>query len=124
MLRPKCQVGRIVCLGDRCIKMTSAQAAGSWTTPIDLLLLDADQTPEGARDAYISWTPFLKPGGILTINASSEAPNEPGHDGQMSVIREYLRDPAYFDIRCVEGITFARKSPAASHCNRACWCRS
>ena len=90
-------------------QMTSVEAARQWQDPIDLVYLDGDQTPEGAREAYLNWSAFLRPGAILAIGASADGPNEPGHDGQMRIIREFLHPPEYEDVHCLEGVTFARK---------------
>jgi MMP 1-O-methyltransferase len=95
-------------------QMTSADAARQWTDPIDLLYLDGDQSPEGAREAYLSWSPFLRSNAVFAINASADGPNEPGHDGLIRVIKEFVHLPGYEDIRCIDGITFAKTSPAAS----------
>ena len=90
-------------------QMTAVEAAARWSKPIDLLLLDGDQSREGANEAYLQWSQFLTRNGALVINASSEGPNEPGHDGLMRVIREHLRPPAYRGVRRVGGITLAIK---------------
>lgn len=38
-------------------RMTATQAAERWSDSVDLLLLDADQSPAGARAAYDAWIP-------------------------------------------------------------------
>ncbi len=89
---------------------TALEAAAKWTLPIDLLLLDGDQSPEGARATFLAWSPFLKPGGILVVSNSADAPHESGHDGSQRVVREFVRPAAYEGIRCVQTTTFAMKS--------------
>ena len=42
-----------------------------WITPIDLLFLDGDQSRKGVREAYNSWEPFLKGGGIIAVHNSA-----------------------------------------------------
>ena len=37
-------------------KGASAQIAADWRQPIDLLSLDADQSPQGAKEAFESWS--------------------------------------------------------------------
>jgi predicted O-methyltransferase YrrM len=51
-------------------KGTSAQIAADWRRPIDLLLLDADQSPQGAKELFESWVRFVKPGGTVVLSAT------------------------------------------------------
>ncbi len=39
-----------------------------WQDPIDLLVLDGDQSVAGAREAFEAWFPFLKPGGTIAVH--------------------------------------------------------
>jgi glycosyltransferase involved in cell wall biosynthesis len=87
---------------------TAAAAAASWTTPVDLLYLDGDISRTGARDTYLAWERWLRPGGMLIL--SSTQTTEEDHDGPMHVVQEFIRPPAYGDIRQVDGITLARKN--------------
>ena len=41
----------------------AGEVARSWTTPIDLLYLDGDQSRKGVREAYDGWAQFLRAGG-------------------------------------------------------------
>jgi predicted O-methyltransferase YrrM len=91
---------------------TAASIAAGWTEPIDMLFLDGDQSPEGARLAYDSWTPFLRVGGIIALHNSSERPYHPGHDGHRRLALDAVRPPRYGDIRCVDSTTFGRKLDA------------
>jgi MMP 1-O-methyltransferase len=43
------------------------EVVAGWREPIDLLLLDGDQSPAGAASAYDNWSPFVKTGGILAV---------------------------------------------------------
>jgi predicted O-methyltransferase YrrM len=87
---------------------TAESVVQTWNTPIDMLVLDGDQSPKGARSAYNLWIPFLKPGGILVLHNSSERIYEEGHDGHHQLVLDYLRAPNYTDIHCVRTTTFAR----------------
>jgi predicted O-methyltransferase YrrM len=80
-----------------------------WTTPIDMLFLDGDQSPEGARLAYDLWASLLKRGGIIAIGNSSDRTYNAGHDGSRRVVVESVRPPLYSDVYCVVSTTFARK---------------
>jgi predicted O-methyltransferase YrrM len=84
--------------------------ASTWNTPVDLLFLDGDQSPAGARTAYEAYTPFLKPGGIIALHNTAPRDYDPGHDGNRRVVVETIREPEYSDIHQVQGITFARKT--------------
>ncbi len=88
----------------------AAAAATRWTDPIDLLFLDGDQSPEGARQAYDCWAPFLKPGGVIALHNSGPGDTTEGHDGHRRLVVEELVAPSYVDVRLVPpSLTLARK---------------
>jgi hypothetical protein len=89
---------------------TVEKVAANWTSPIDMLFLDGDQSPAGARSAYDAFAPFLKAGGVLAVHNSGDAAYAPGHDGSRRLVVETVRAPEYCDIRCVDSTTFARKA--------------
>ena len=89
---------------------TAAAIAAAWVEPIDMLFLDGDQSPDGARLAYDAWAPFLKVGGILAVHNSNERAYAPGHDGMRLLATGVVRAPRYTEIRCIESTTFARRS--------------
>ena len=86
------------------------EVANGWAALIDMLDLDGDQSPAGARAAYEGWTPFLKPGGIIAIHNSSPREYDPTHDGHRRIVIEEIVPPIYTDIRLVVHTTFARRS--------------
>lgn len=88
---------------------TAASIAAGWTEPIDMLFLDGDQSPEGARLAYDLWAGFLKVGGIIALHNSNERAYAPGHDGMRLLAAHLVCPPQYGEIHCVETTTFARK---------------
>jgi hypothetical protein len=92
---------------------TAESASDSWTEPIDMLFLDGDQSPAGARSAYEHWARFLKAGGVIALHNSSERKYAPGHDGHHLLVVETVRPPAYEDVVCVSTTTFARKAAAS-----------
>jgi predicted O-methyltransferase YrrM len=81
-----------------------------WNTRIDMLCLDGDHSPAGARAAYDAWEPFLKPGGIIAVHNSAPRAYEPTHDGSRRVVVENIVPPAYCDIRLSVHTTFARRT--------------
>ena len=85
------------------------EIATAWTAPIDLLVLDGDQSHQGARAAYDSWSPFLKPGGIIAVHNSEPRVYAPDHDGNRQLAVEEILPPRYTDVRLVGATTFARK---------------
>jgi len=91
---------------------TAEAVGGSWSEPVDLLFLDGDHSPEGARSNYETWIPFLKPGGILALHNSSDRVYSPGHDGHRRVVVESVHEPAFRNVRCVGTTTFAERTPA------------
>jgi hypothetical protein len=88
---------------------TAEAAAASWHEPIDMLYLDGDQSPAGARAAFQLWTPFLRSGGVIAINNSAEGAHPPNHDGSLRVVREFLVAPHYQQIHRVGALTFAKR---------------
>ena len=91
-------------------KGTSRVVAASWRTPIDLLLLDGDQSPEGASEAFVSWSPFLKKGGLLVLSNTGNRTYSAGHDGNYRVSVEKVVPPAFSAVRQVDYFMFAQKS--------------
>ncbi len=94
------------------IRGTAATAASSWTTPIDLLFLDGDQSPAGMREAFESFAPFLKLGATLAVHNSAVRHYEAGHDGGRRLVEDVVREPAFSSIRTVDTTTIAVKSVA------------
>jgi hypothetical protein len=90
------------------------EVAATWTTPIDLLFLDGDQSYAGACAAYESWSQFLEVGGIIAVhNSRSNARYAQDHDGLRRLVEERIHPPQYVDVRCIESTTFARKTVRA-----------
>ena len=85
------------------------QIAPTWTSSIDLLFLDADQSPAGVRRIYDDWEPFLKIGGVIALHNSEPTNHRPDHDGHRVIVEEEIREPKFCDIRLVVGTTFAVK---------------
>ena len=54
---------------------TSRDVGASWSSPIDFLLLDGDQSPVGAREAYDTWVPFLNTGGTIVLGNIHDDPS-------------------------------------------------
>lgn len=92
------------------IAARAEDAAPRWTRPIDMLALNGDQSPAGARAAYDLWAPFLEPGGMLAVHNSAPGPHYPGHDGHRLLVEQQIRPPAYTGIRLVVATTFARRA--------------
>jgi MMP 1-O-methyltransferase len=86
------------------------EIARGWAASIDMLALDGDQSPAGARAAYESWSPFLRRGGTIAIHNSSPREYDPSHDGNRRIVIEEIVPPMYTDIRLVVHTTFARRS--------------
>jgi predicted O-methyltransferase YrrM len=84
--------------------------ARGWGEAIDLLALNGDQSPAGARAAYLCWSPFLKPGGTIAVHNSAPGPHPESHSGHRRLVDEEIRPPGYTDIRLVEATTFARRA--------------
>jgi hypothetical protein len=72
-------------------------------------LLDADQSPQGAKEAFESWVRFVKPGGTVVIGNSGEREYAPTHDGNYLLAKERLRPSEFSNVRCVMYATFCTK---------------
>ena len=101
-------------------KGTSETVGSRWNEPIDLLLLDGDHSPEGARAPFLRWTPFLKVGGIVALTNSSDRAYDEGHDGHRRIVVERLRPPEFSEIQCVGTTTFARRAAASPRRSGGC----
>jgi predicted O-methyltransferase YrrM len=88
---------------------TAESVARGWKRPVDLLLLDGDHSPAGARSAFDRWAPFLKPGGMIAMPNSSEREYEAEHDGQRRLVVEALTPPQFTGMYCVGTTTFGRR---------------
>jgi hypothetical protein len=84
----------------------------AWKTPLDLLYLDGDQSPAGARAAFDGFAPWLKPGGIIMLHNSIEREYEEGHDGQYLLAKTEVLPPQYDEVKTFGSTTFARKTEA------------
>ena len=89
---------------------TAEEVASGWSTPIDLLYLDGDQSPDGARASYEAWTPWLKRNGIIALHNSNPREYEPEHDGYYRLAVEEVHPPGFSNRFVVGSITFGRKT--------------
>jgi len=80
-----------------------------WRDPIDLLFLDGDQSPIGARVAYDAWSRFLKPNGVIAIHNSDPRIYAEDHDGHRRIVVGEIHSPAFGEIRLAATTTFAKK---------------
>jgi predicted O-methyltransferase YrrM len=91
---------------------TAVEIAATWTTPIDMLFFDGDQSPAGVRAAYEAWSPWLKPGGTIALHNSNPREYEPDSDhvGHLLIAESEIKHPHYVERRLVASTTFARKA--------------
>jgi hypothetical protein len=87
----------------------ATDVAAKWEEPIDLLLLDGDQSPEGVRAAYEAWEPHLKPGGILVLRNAAVRDYAEGHDGHRLLASHEVVPGRYDDICQLADTVIARK---------------
>jgi hypothetical protein len=85
------------------------ELAAVWTTPVDLLVLDGDQSVAGARAAYDCWLPFLKPGGMIAVHNTEPRAYVADHDGNRRLALEQILPPRFAEVRLIGATTFARK---------------
>ncbi len=91
-------------------KGTSLDVVAKWDRPIDLLLLDGDQTPNIQRASYESWIPFLKEGGQFILNNAGEREYDPGHDGSYILGKQEVLPPKFHAKRVIQHTLFAIKA--------------
>ncbi len=90
-------------------KGTSREIASTWTLSIDLLLLDGDHSPKGAREAYDLWVPFLKKGGTIVLQNTADRIYGDEHNGNRRLAVEQVIAPYYSNIHLADYMTFAIK---------------
>jgi hypothetical protein len=90
-------------------KGTATGIAAAWSRPLDLLFLDGDQSPIGARMGYEAWIPFLKPGGTFILRNTRDRKYEESHGGSRRLAVEEVLRPRYSGIRQIGATTFAIK---------------
>jgi predicted O-methyltransferase YrrM len=81
----------------------------SWRDSIDILFLDGDQSPQGARKAYETFLPYLKVGSLIILHNSIEREYDEMHDGHYRLVVESIKSPNYGCIYVADSTTFARK---------------
>jgi MMP 1-O-methyltransferase len=90
------------------------EVARKWSDPVDLLLLDGDQSPRGARAEYEAWVGFLRPGGTIILRNTRDREYAPGHDGHRRLMIEELVPPRWREVLQVGATTFAVKQESAA----------
>lgn len=90
-------------------KGIAQDVATGWFQPLDLLLLDGDHSPQGARAAYDAWIPFLRRGGVVILGNTRDRAYAEGHDGNRRLAVDELVPPRYSGVRQVGAATFAIK---------------
>lgn len=78
---------------------TDIEIGKTWTAPIDLLILDGDQSRGGARRTYDEWIKFLMPGGWLVIGNSAIRNYSEGHDGNAQLFMSAVCAPKFTNIQ-------------------------
>jgi len=94
------------------LRQNSAQAAASWTKPIDLLFMDGDHGFEGACRDFKEWTRFIRQGGLIAIHTSRSSPTKPVPDGcgMVRLVKEVVaNDPGFRIDSQVDSITVVVK---------------
>ena len=94
-------------------KGTAVCVATEWTQPVDMLVLDGDQSPEGALAAFEAWEPLLRPGGTIVLRNTRDGEYAQGHDGHRRLAVERIVSGGYESIRQCADTTVARKSAIA-----------
>lgn len=88
----------------------SHEQALAWDKPIDLLLLDADHSPSGAKEVFDDWVKFLTVGGVLILHNTGNREYRSGHNGNRLLQINEVIPPKFCDIRTIGTTTFAVKT--------------
>jgi MMP 1-O-methyltransferase len=87
--------------------------AAHWTTLIDMLVLDGDQSPKGAREAYDAWLPFLRLHGTLALCNSGNHPHEPSHSGHRLLAEGEVVGPKFTNVKQIGALCLAQTASLA-----------
>jgi MMP 1-O-methyltransferase len=78
------------------LRMSTRQAARTWTQPIGLLHIDAGHDYEDVLADYLEWSPHIVPGGAIAFDDYGS------YDGPRRVVDELVApDPRWVDQRIV-----------------------
>lgn len=83
------------------LRCYSFEAVQSWTRPIDLVYMDAEQGLDGVTRDFRDWSRFLRPGGIFLIHTSKSSPEKPvpEDNGNVRLVNEVIAADAAFKVR-------------------------
>lgn len=81
----------------------SLDAVRTWSKPIDFLFIDADHAESACENDWISWSPFVVPGGRVAFHDSAVSPtSHAGEDwGPVLVVNRHFRNPVTKDDKWV-----------------------
>jgi hypothetical protein len=82
------------------IALPSKQAAAGWKQPISLLWIDGCHDYESVREDFLSWAPFVLPGGWVAFHDSSDPAG-----GPYRVIQEALAGGRFRLLRKAEKVS-------------------
>ena len=89
------------------ITATSAEAAKSWTTKIDLLFIDGDHSFEGVRTDFELFRSWLAPNALVVFHDTAwdyyEPPQGQAHPGDLKEKLATMGVPRYMEILKSEG---------------------
>ena len=94
------------------LRLYSHQAIHSWSRVIDLLIMDADHSFEGACRDFRQWGSFVANGGLVAIHTSHDSPNKavPETCGPLRLVNELVTSDPGFRINCrVDSMTVVEK---------------
>jgi predicted O-methyltransferase YrrM len=91
-------VARAVRRGDGprvCWHVARSQEVGRrWATPVDLVFVDGDHSPEGCREDWDVWSAQVGAGGVVAFHdARADRPGGSGSPGPTAVVNELFHGP-------------------------------
>lgn len=95
--------------------MTSAEAAVTFNTPIELLFIDGDHALQMVSLDYTLWFPRLINGGIIAFHDTCSSPEILAWPGPVACVKKNIyQSKQCRNIRIVDTITAAQKTSRAS----------
>jgi hypothetical protein len=94
----------------------AAAYAAAVEPAVDFLFIGGDDSYEGLRADWQSWTPLTAPGGIVALHDScSSAARQIDDAGSARFTREVVvADPRFHVVEVVDTLTVLHRLPAAS----------
>lgn len=93
------------------IRLSSADAARTWSAPIDFLFIDADHSWSGIENDWRRWTPHVVAGGLVALHDSRSVPDRPDPDSVRFTTDVVGRDARFRELDAAYSLTILERVP-------------